>query len=1241
MGLLRKGLLKSFLNCILPNKILNNSFEIEKFKNLNLKGEIKEEFIEIIKEEIFKFEEIIKNQQAFDFKNDFSLKENIIDKINKIILNQEDKIILNNWLNRLGMKNKIKNFGILLLNEVDFKEKNLFKIPKRKSNYFSKNIKNKIIVIEGLEDEDEEENIEEIINIKKSNDLIQDDKKKNEIFLKNKIPNFKIDLPMEKIDEIVIKKKKKTSFNKNEKNRANDRKSLKASSERRMKKKSFNKDKSKNKNEEKKSKISKKLSRTPVKNKDDSVKKKKNIKSEKNSFEKNNQSSLEITNSDISEQSEMNLRNSQKFRRKKKKMSMDFNIPNLSKTFNKKSETKKFKKKNDQINIEIINKNLKNENKTKEIKNIAKNSKSPEGIIDKDKKNKKFEKETKNKNKKNETKNKKKSGTLNLYLKEEEKKSLIDKLKETPISKQKKKLKKLINNNIKFLNISLIKDPRIQRKSLLMNVNDKSDLDFQDMLKELDKKKTDKKILNDINLSSFLENNKKNNSFNLDEGNSNFEFNKYNSDKDINNYFEKNLKKNDQRVQERIFTKKAIPNKNEDNKLSKIENKEIELSEIQNEKKIQNSNIKKENENLNENKLIEDNKNDIEDQINQKKEKKNEINVEKINKDDKITKRSIKNYLFENKNKEIKNINEDVQKNSIPEINKKKLSTNGFEKDKIISFQVISKNKNNIKKKEIENFCILKSKNEKIISKKKKSINVESVNIFQRKIKEKPIKLKKKEKYKKIDIFNGIYIKNLKTLKISNILLKSNEKKRGTINYSLFINKKGDKKRENKINIKNEKDFEKEDIKYTRSKTVGVAQKKKIEITSEKDAISEKEKKLFQFKPKIIILNDNLPVKRRKDDKNFRKKLKKRKKQKKREEIKSMDIFLKKRANLKKTIHNKIENTKSITHMKRNYDHDETLLKGDLIKSEIYSFNDNNLSRKKKNSGLSLSRSWNITNPENFINHSKKSFDLSNDLANLNYRKKFSNCNKNFFNNNAKSVNLMKSKKLMKNYDKDNFSVLINMFKKIMIFNAKIEEYQKKILFDQNFSLLELFRLYDKNDNGIINFEDLKNFCYDMELKLSEKLLTVIIVYLNQKDKNNFLNFKAFSKLLYPCLEDKSNLFSEFFKIKNEFYKISQSHKKLIKNIIVLKLKMIEHISKSIKKITNFDLKGFYVYLTDSINNKIDWKILKIFLKENDIFFTENHLLYIFKEISGNNFCFIDLENFEYFWNFFNNFNKK
>ena len=1180
MDLRKKGFLKSFLNSILPNNLIKNKLEIEKLKTFNFKKEIKKEYIDLIKKEIEKSNQIIRNLILFQFNNELSLKENIIIKINKMIFEKEDVLILMTWLNRLGIGKEIKNIKDLLLNEDDLIDKNLYKIPKRKSNYFSKNIKNKIIVIEGLDDEeDEEEIIKEkkvnIINIKddKTNEENISQQKNENLYLNKKVPNFKIDLPMEKIDEVVSKKKKKKSnFSKNEKekNQGKTIKNKKHFSERKITKNKLNNKLSiKKKNQDKiiytkdrKSKVSKRLSKTI---KENSFKKEKKIKSEKNSLNKNNQINLEIDNSDLScKKHKISNKSSQNFKKKNKKISIEIDPANLSE-IPRKNEFTKLKKK-EKIILDVDNKKKEDTNKIKNKEKI------------------------KNKNKVEDSKKTKNNNTLELSLKPQDK----DYLFKTPLNKEKKKLKKLTSNNIKFLNISSIKDPRKQRKSFLINLNDKSDLDFQDILKELDKKNTDKKILNDINLNSFLESNKKNNSFNLDE-NSHFEINKYNSDQDINNYFEKNLKKNNQKAQKGIFYKKITPDKIGENKLLGI--------------------VKNPINNLDE---INGNKND----------------VDSIKK-----KRTIKNYVVKAKNKESKkkNINEELKKIKLdyekkPIIIKKikekdlkqNLNENLSNKDIKYNEKDILANEAYIKKKlekDIQNFCIFKSKKIKNNPiNKKKNANFESVNIFQRKIKE---NLKKDKKYKEIVLFTGIYLKNSKTLKISKEVLEITENKRGIIKYSFLINKK-------QKMVK----FEKNKIIYKRSKTC-------VQKNSNKNIISSKEEKekICIFQPKIIVLNHNLPVKRKKDDRNYRKKLKKRKINRNKNEIKSMDIFVKNLevGNLKKTInHNKREKSKSIKYLHRNFDHDETIVKGDLIKSEVYSIN-NNLS-KKKDSGISLSRSWNITNPENFINHSKKSFDnLSNDLV-INFKNKNKN---NFSNNKVKSCFLMKPVKLLKSFDKKNISILINMFKKIMIFNAKIEDYQKKVLFDQNFSLLELFRLYDKNDNGIINFEDLKIFCYDMDLKLSDKLITVIIIYLNQKDQNNFLNFKAFSKLLYPSLKDQSNLFSEFFKIKNEFYKISKINKNLIKNVIVLRLKMIEHISKSIKKITNFSLKDFFVFLTDSIKGKIDWKILKSFLEENNIFFTEDHILYIFKEISGNNFCLINLEDFDYFWNFFNNFNKK
>ena len=106
---------------------------------------------------------------------------------------------------------------------------------------------------------------------------------------------------------------------------------------------------------------------------------------------------------------------------------------------------------------------------------------------------------------------------------------------------------------------------------------------------------------------------------------------------------------------------------------------------------------------------------------------------------------------------------------------------------------------------------------------------------------------------------------------------------------------------------------------------------------------------------------------------------------------------------------------------------------------------------------------------------------------------------------------------------------IVQLFKKIIIYGAKIEELKNHI-FDNNpkFDLISIFELYDENNDGFLTKNEFIDMILDVGFQVPETQLQKLMLYLRnstkQSNKRTTIDFEQFLTLFYPLNLDASYL---------------------------------------------------------------------------------------------------------------------
>ena len=338
--------------------------------------------------------------------------------------------------------------------------------------------------------------------------------------------------------------------------------------------------------------------------------------------------------------------------------------------------------------------------------------------------------------------------------------------------------------------------------------------------------------------------------------------------------------------------------------------------------------------------------------------------------------------------------------------------------------------------------------------------------------------------------------------------------------------------------------------------------------------------------------------------------------------------------------------------------------KHNIITKDNY-INNNNLDNKNKPAYGVIERTSvidndhyiNENNPKQFLNkipqnlkNRESYFDgkyiNSNLIKKNDLKKNFNETQKKYFMDNIKDNKKMNIEERM-NKEKNLEMVLSRFFKKMVVYNSKIEQLKKKIISEK--IIKEIFILY-KNGN-YWNYNSLNLYLKNLGLNFlptQKKRLFLSICDLD-KEKKKIITYKNLLQFLNPnfvrdksskkfdtfsnnIIEKKNDRFSQLLDQKKKSLKIKGSHFHLFRRLIIFNLKKIEDLTLMVQYLNQNKLSTLFL-LISKIDNFIDEKNLFKFIKKNKGKILKNDIKLIFKEFEFGNETNISFENFESFFN--------
>lgn len=280
--------------------------------------------------------------------------------------------------------------------------------------------------------------------------------------------------------------------------------------------------------------------------------------------------------------------------------------------------------------------------------------------------------------------------------------------------------------------------------------------------------------------------------------------------------------------------------------------------------------------------------------------------------------------------------------------------------------------------------------------------------------------------------------------------------------------------------------------------------------------------------------------------------------------------------------------------------------------------------------------------------HTDKEFKDTNNIKQLKSIKTKDNLSANKSRSNLEILNLtsMLSNKTAQN--EVNIK-LVHLFKKILIYGAKIEEL-KNTIFDNNpkFNLISIFELYDDNNDGLLVQDEFIDMILDIGFQVPEVQLQKIMLYLQASIKPSSklisVRFSQFLNLFYPLNLDPSFLYN-LYQTKQEQKKdthlpkppeelvIQEAEFHIMRQIVILLLRKIEDTTNLVDQLRDYRIEELFSAVTNGLKTDITWKILCDYLETNGIKFLDEDVFHIFRDFMSKNCAVITYQNFSDYFN--------
>ena len=212
-------------------------------------------------------------------------------------------------------------------------------------------------------------------------------------------------------------------------------------------------------------------------------------------------------------------------------------------------------------------------------------------------------------------------------------------------------------------------------------------------------------------------------------------------------------------------------------------------------------------------------------------------------------------------------------------------------------------------------------------------------------------------------------------------------------------------------------------------------------------------------------------------------------------------------------------------------------------------------------------------------------------------------------------------KETIQKSQKDNINEILDFITDKIAKKNLIESIKEAICLQNDITISNLFNIFDKSNNKEIKKENFTEVCNELNIFPTDD--QIFLLYKKYDlDKDNNLNYEEFSNMILPLKEEYNSIIQSRENNNENELKISNNSYKLLKELIkaFIQVETYFYELKNSIKLENFSPKNAWDYIIHYSSNGENLNIneFKLFLQDNNIFFTKNEIELIFNDFDLN-----------------------
>jgi Ca2+-binding EF-hand superfamily protein len=195
------------------------------------------------------------------------------------------------------------------------------------------------------------------------------------------------------------------------------------------------------------------------------------------------------------------------------------------------------------------------------------------------------------------------------------------------------------------------------------------------------------------------------------------------------------------------------------------------------------------------------------------------------------------------------------------------------------------------------------------------------------------------------------------------------------------------------------------------------------------------------------------------------------------------------------------------------------------------------------------------------------------------------------------------------------FEKFQNLLTQELEYERKIEFYRQELIMQNNFSVLQLFKIIDKDQKGEVQLYDFEKFLEEIDLEAPREILWIIFKRYGDPQSLT-MNFQDFSKIFRCYDEEYANLIN--LDSEDDLEKETLDKIKNVLEVIIRSEENIEDDRKELASISEDELKEFYQVLDCDEDGEVSVEDIKAIMKKYGLNISDKDSFGIISRYSNN-----------------------